>query len=126
MIKRTDEEMQAYVDGYNACFEKFRETLLQRNTGADKAIRKMEMLKEAVNSVLLTENVGTCQQNVGTKSENVTNGDMIKALYPNIEEERIEDIINIYSLCVHSVTFDTEWWDKPYFAGKENESEGKE
>ena len=123
MIKRTDKEVQAYVDGYNACFEKFRETLLQKNTGADKAIRKMEMLKEAVNSVLLTENVGTCQQNVGTKSEKVTNGDMIKALYPNIEEERIEDIINIYSLCEHSVTFDTEWWDAPYFAGKGKESE---
>lgn len=120
MIKRTDGEVQAYVDGYNACFEKFRETLLQRNVGADKAIRKMEMLKEAVNSVLLTENVGTCQQNVGEKSQ-VTNGDMIKALYPSIEEERIEDIINIYSLCQHSVTFDTEWWDNPYSAGKEVE-----
>lgn len=123
MIKRTDKEVQAYVDGYNACFEKFRETLLQRNTGADKAIRKMEMLKEAVNSVLLTENVGTCQQNVGTKSEKVTNGDLIKALYPGIEEERIEDIINIYCLCDHRVTFDTEWWDDSYFAGKEKESE---
>lgn len=114
MIKRTDGEVQAYVDGYNACFEKFRETLLQRNVGADKAIRKMETLKEAVNSVLLTDNVGTCQQNVGKKSENVTNGDMIKALYPNIELEVIEDIINVYSLCEHSVTFDTEWWEKPY------------
>mgnify|MGYP007112595270 CR=1 FL=1 len=89
------------------------EILLGRN-GVNTAIRKMEMLKEATNSVLLTENVGTCQQNVGTKSEKVTNGDMIKALYPNIEEERIEDIINIYSLSEHSVTFDTDWWDKPY------------
>ena len=118
MIKRTDGEVQAYVDGYNACFEKFRETLLQRNVGADKAIRKMEMLKEAVNSVLLMEEVGTCQQDVGKKSEKVTNGDIIMALFPNIELEHIDDIINVYSLCVHSVTFDTEWWDKPY--GREN------
>ena len=113
MNKRTNEEVQAYVDGYNACYEKFVEILLGRN-GVNTAIRKMEMRKEAVNSVLLTENVGMCQQNVGTMSEKVTNGDMIKALYPNIEEERIEDIINIYSLCEHSVTFDTDWWDKPY------------
>ena len=120
MIKRTDGEVQAYVDGYNACYEKFVEILLGRN-GVNTAIRKMEMLKEATNSVLLTENVGTCQQNVGEKSQ-VTNGDMIKALYPSIEEERIEDIINIYSLCQHSVTFDTEWWDNPYRA----ESEGEE
>ena len=120
MIKRTEGEVKAYVDGYNACYDKFVEILLGRN-GVNTAIRKMEMLKEAVNSVLLTENVGTCQQNVGEKSEKVTNGDMIKALYPNIEEERIEDIINIYSLCKHSVTFDTEWWDNPYFAGKEVE-----
>lgn len=119
MKTRNDEEVKAYVDGYNACFEKFRETLLQRNVGPDKAIRKMETLKEAVNSVLLTENVGTCQQNVGEKSEKVTNGDMIKALYPSIELEVIEDIINVYSLCEHSVTFDTEWWEKPYRTGDE-------
>ena len=123
MIKRTDGEVRAYVDGYNACFERFRENLLQRNVGADKAIRKMEMLKEAVNSVLLTENVGTCQQNVGEMSEKVTNGDMIKALYPNIELEVIEDIINVYSLCEHSVTFDTEWWEKPYRTGEEESEE---
>lgn len=119
MKARNKEETKAYVEGFNACFEKFRETLLRRNVGANKAIRKMEMLKEAVNSVLLTENVGTCQQDVGEKSEKVTNGDMIKALYPNIELEVIEDIINVYSLCEHSVTFDTEWWKKPYRKGEE-------
>lgn len=113
MNKRTNEEVQAYVDGYNACYDRFVEILMQRGS-VTKAIEKMDMFKEATNSVLLTENVGTCQQNVGTMSEKVTNGDMIKALYPNIEEERIEDIINIYSLCEHSVTFDTDWWDKPY------------
>ena len=113
MNKRTDEEVKAYVDGYNACYDRFVEVLMQRGS-VTKAIEKMNMFKEATNSVLLTENVGNCQQNVGTMSEKVTNGDMIKALYPNIEEERIEDIINIYSLCEHSVTFDTDWWDKPY------------
>lgn len=118
MKTRNDEEVKAYVDGYNACFNKFCETLLQRNTGTDKAIRKMEMLKEAVNSVLLMEEVGTCQQDVGKKSDKVTNGDIIMALFPNIELEHIDDIINVYSLCEHSVTFDTEWWNKPY--GREN------
>ena len=112
MIKRTDGEVQAYVDGYNACFDKFREMSIKH--GQSTAIQKMEVFKEAVNSVLLTENVGTCQQNVGKKSEKVTNGDMIKTLYPKIELEVIEDIINVYSLCEHSVTFDTEWWEKPY------------
>ena len=115
---RNDEEVKAYVDGYNACFNKFRETLLQRNIGTDKAIRKMEMLKEAVNSVLLMEKVGTCQQDVGKKSDKVTNGDIIMALFPNIELEHIDDIINVYSLCKHSVTFDTDWWNEHY--GKEN------
>lgn len=114
MIRRTNEEVKAYVDGYNACYDRFVEILMQRGS-VTKAIEKMDMFKEATNSVLLTENVGTCQQNVREKSQ-VTNGDMIKALYPSIEEERIEDIINIYSLCQHSVTFDTEWWDNPYRA----------
>ena len=124
MNKRTNEEVKAYVDGYNACYDRFVEVLMQRGS-VTKAIEKMNMFKEATNSVLLTENVGMCQQNVGTKSEKVTNGDMIKALYPSIEEERIEDIINIYSLCEHSVTFDTEWWDNPYFAGKERKARKK-
>ena len=118
MKARTKEEVKAYVDGYNACYDRFVEILMQRGS-VTKAIEKMDMFKEATNSVLLTENVGTCQQNVGKKSEKVTNGDMIKALYPNIELEVIEDIINVYSLCEHSVTFDTEWWEKPYRTGEE-------
>lgn len=120
MTKRTNEEVKAYVDGYNACYDRFVEILMQRGS-VTTAIGKMEMQKEAVNSVLLTENVGMCQQNVGEKSEKVTNGDMIKALYPNIEEEHIEDIINIYSLCEHSVTFDTDWWNSPYAKGENKE-----
>ena len=117
MKTRNDEEVKAYVDGYNACFDKFREMSIKH--GQSTAIQKMEVFKEAVNSVLLTENVGTFQQNVGKKSEKVTNGDMIMDLFPNIELEVIEDIINVYSLCEHSVTFDTEWWDKPYRKGEE-------
>lgn len=54
MIKRTDGEVKAYVDGYNACYDKFVEILLGRN-GVNTAIRKMEMLKNAVNNVLLSE-----------------------------------------------------------------------
>lgn len=118
MNARNESEVKAYVEGYNACYEHFVKALMQRGN-ANKAIEKMDMMKEAVNSVLLMENVGMCQQNVGEKSEKVTNGDMIKALYPNIELEVIEDIINVYSLCEHSVTFDTEWWNKPYRTGEE-------
>ena len=54
MIKRTDGEVKAYVDGYNACYEKFVEILLGRN-GVNTAIRKMEMLKTAVNNTLLAD-----------------------------------------------------------------------
>ena len=54
MIKRTDGEVKAYVDGYNACYDKFVEILLGRN-GVNTAIRKMEMLKTAVNNALLSE-----------------------------------------------------------------------
>ena len=54
MIKRTDGEVKAYVDGYNACYEKFVEILLGRN-GVNTAIRKMEMLKTAVNNTLLSD-----------------------------------------------------------------------
>lgn len=120
MKARNKEEVKAYVDGYNACYNHFVNALMQRGN-PNKAIEKMEMMKESVNSVLLIDDVGTCQQNVGEKSEKVTNGDMIMALYPNIELEIIEDIINVYSLCKHSVTFDTEWWNEPYRAESEEE-----
>ena len=54
MVKRTDGEVKAYVDGYNACYEKFVEILLGRN-GVNTAIRKMEMLKTAVNNTILSD-----------------------------------------------------------------------
>ncbi len=54
MRTRTFEEMQAYVDGYNACAEWF-ESYLIREKSVDEAIRKMEILKEAVNSVVRKE-----------------------------------------------------------------------
>ena len=54
MRARTFEEMQAYVDGYNACAEWF-ESYLIREQSIDEAIRKMEILKEAVNSVVRKE-----------------------------------------------------------------------
>ena len=102
MTKRTKEETQAYVDGYNACFKKFRETLLLRNVGTNKAIRKMEMLKEAVNSVLLTENTGK-----QTDGDLISRQAVIQALKDNVVEiggeeynglgvceEEIESIVN--------------------------------
>lgn len=104
MIARTKEEIKAYVDGYNACYEQFCKELLKKRAGVNTAINKMEVMKVAVNSVLLTEEK--------------TNGDMVKELFPNIELEPIEDIINVYSLCQHSVTFDTDWWNSPYVKGE--------
>ena len=85
MTARTKEEIKAYVDGYNACYEQFCKELLKKGAGVNKAIDKMEVMKVAINSVLLTEEK--------------TNGDMVKELFPSIELEPIEDIINVYSLC---------------------------
>ena len=54
MKKRTNEEIKAYVDGYNECFEQFSECLKGRKSVMD-AVRKMRMYREAVNNVLNTE-----------------------------------------------------------------------
>jgi hypothetical protein len=54
MKKRTNEEIKAYVDGYNDCFEQFSECLKHRKSVMD-AVRKMRMYREAVNNVLNTE-----------------------------------------------------------------------
>ena len=44
----------------------------------------------------------------------ITNGDMIKAIFPNIDTEQIEDIIDVYGMSKCRVTYDTDWWNAPY------------
>lgn len=51
---------------------------------------------------------------------NLTNGDMIKAMFPNIDVSVSGDgdIIDVYNLGVYCETFDTDWWNAPYKADK--------
>lgn len=51
MRKRTEEQIRAYVDGYNNCFQQFCECLKDRKSVMD-AVRKMRMYKDAVNNVV--------------------------------------------------------------------------
>ena len=49
--KRTEEQMMAYVDGYNDCFLQFSECIKSRKSVMD-AVRKMRLYKDAVNRVV--------------------------------------------------------------------------
>lgn len=51
MNRRTEEQIRAYVDGYNDCFNQFCDYLKGRKSVID-AIRKMRACKEAVNNVV--------------------------------------------------------------------------
>lgn len=51
MNRRTEEQIRAYVDGYNNCFQQFCECLKDRKSVMD-AVRKMRMYKDAVNNVV--------------------------------------------------------------------------
>lgn len=53
MIARTDNEVKAYVDGYNNCFNSFVELL--QNNDSQKAIEKMKILLSATNGVIEKE-----------------------------------------------------------------------
>jgi hypothetical protein len=55
---------------------------------------------------------------------NLTNGDMIKTIFPNIDASVSGDgdVIDVYNLGIYCQTFDTEWWNAPYRV----ESEDKE
>ena len=61
--------------------------------------------------------------------QNATNGDVIKAMFPQIEVEHnnsgIHDLMNVYNLDSNKVQFPTplftDWWDAPY----KSESEDK-
>lgn len=60
--------------------------------------------------------------NIPKRGQKITNGDMIKAIFPNIESSVSGDgdVIDVYNLGIYCQTFDTEWWNAPYKA----ESEG--
>lgn len=49
MLARTDNEIKAYKDGFNICFNFFVEYL--KHNDKEKAIEKMTMLLTATNSV---------------------------------------------------------------------------
>lgn len=53
-MKRTEAEIRAYVDGYNACFKQFKECLKGRKSLMD-AIRKMELFVTTVNGCVENE-----------------------------------------------------------------------
>ena len=50
----------------------------------------------------------------------VTNGDVLKALFPNIDTSVSGegDVIDVYNLGVYCQTFDTEWWNAEYEGDK--------
>ena len=58
--------------------------------------------------------------NIPKREQKITNGDVIKAIFPNIDIEQIEDIIDVYGMSKCRVTYDTDWWNAPY----KTESEG--
>lgn len=49
--KRTPEEIKAYVDGYNACYERFCECLKNRKSVPD-SVKKMKVFVDTVNGVV--------------------------------------------------------------------------
>ena len=54
MVQRTESEIKAYVDGYNACYKDFTECLKNRKSLVD-AVRKMNVFLSAVNAVVEKE-----------------------------------------------------------------------
>lgn len=55
MKMRTESEIRAYIDGYNACFNQFCESLKGRKSVVD-SIKKMKLYQAAVNNVIEREN----------------------------------------------------------------------
>ena len=59
--------------------------------------------------------------NIPKREQKITNGDVIKAIFPNIDIEQIEDIIDVYGMSKCRVTYDTDWWNAPYKTESEEE-----
>lgn len=43
-----------------------------------------------------------------------TNGDILRAMFPGIEVEYRDDVVDVYGMSSFSVTFKTDWFDAPY------------
>lgn len=45
-----------------------------------------------------------------------TNGDMIKAIFPDIDASvsGCGDVVDVYNLGIYCQTFDADWWNAPY------------
>lgn len=56
MTMRTEEEIKAYIEGYNACFKQFCEVLPHSRKYIGEAIEKMRLYVVAVNSAIDKEN----------------------------------------------------------------------
>ena len=54
LIKRTPEEMKAYVEGFTACNKRFKEYLTGRYTIKD-AIQKMDLIVSMINTIINKE-----------------------------------------------------------------------
>jgi len=63
--------------------------------------------------------MGIPTANVIEIPKGATNGDMIKALFSNIDASVSGDgdVIDVYNLGIYCQTFDTEWWNAPYKKG---------
>ena len=55
MIKRTESEIKAYIDGYNACFKQFVEYLDKSIVSNQKSVERMKILVTAVNNIIERE-----------------------------------------------------------------------
>lgn len=51
MNRRTEEQIRAYIDGYNDSFDQFCKCLQRRKSVMD-AVRKMRLYRDAVNAVV--------------------------------------------------------------------------
>lgn len=69
MKKRTYEEMVAYIEGYNACFEKFCECFKGRKSLAD-AVAKMRKIMNEVNKIVETDEAERKENERNCKRDN--------------------------------------------------------
>lgn len=59
MRARTEAEIKAYIDGYNACYKQFTECLKGRKSVVD-AVKKMNLFLTAVNNCVETAEQTDC------------------------------------------------------------------
>lgn len=81
----------------------------------EKVYNRVRSLEPRKDGVMLLDTLMCAVQDGTVLPQNPTNGDIIKAIFPNVKFYQYEDVDILYGyLGKYKVEFSIDWWNAPY------------